>query len=245
MKKNKAVKVVEKKDGITKAGFSMETLIMKAVERDASVETLERILAMRRELKAELAKEQYDQAMAKFQSECPEIKKTKEVKDRSGRLLYAYAPIESIVKQVKEILAKNGLSYSIKTEVNGKVKSICTIHHIAGHSEESEMEVPLGVKTAIMSDSQAVAAAATFSKRYAFMNALGIMTGDDDTDGAVNEAPPTEIEEAKEKLEKCMTISSLKKVWSGFSKEIKGNREIIICANEIKSNIQNENTQKN
>jgi ERF superfamily. len=35
-----------------------------------------------------------------------------------------------------------------------------------------------------MSDTQHVAAALTFAKRYAFTNAFGIMTGDDDNDAA-------------------------------------------------------------
>jgi len=143
MKKNKAVKVVEKKDGITKAGFSMETLIMKAVERDASVETLERILAMRRELKAELAKEQYDQAMAKFQSECPEIKKTKEVKDRSGRLLYAYAPIESIVKQVKDdgLIAEQVLVNPAEFRTTGE--HVCAVRVATADGLEAYDVVPV------------------------------------------------------------------------------------------------------
>jgi hypothetical protein len=52
---------------------------------------------------------------------------------------------------------------------------------MAGHSESSDVEVPLGTKTEIVSASQVVASALTFAKRYAF-NAFGILTGDEDND---------------------------------------------------------------
>lgn len=163
---------------------SAEMLISKAIDKDVNVDTMERLMKMRRELKAEYAKEEFDKAMANFQMDCPEVKKTKEVKTKSGQVAYRYAPIEVIVRQVKEVLQRNGFSYSIQTETEpGKVKSICIVKHIAGHSESYNMEVPLGNKTQVMSDSQVVAAAATFSKRYAFCNAFGILTGDEDDDG--------------------------------------------------------------
>ena len=57
--------------------ISAEVLIGQAIQKNVPVETMERLLAMRRELKAEWAKEQYDRAMAQFQADCPTIVKTK------------------------------------------------------------------------------------------------------------------------------------------------------------------------
>ena len=165
---------------------SVEFLIAKAIDKDTPVETMEKLLAMRREYRAEKAKEAFDDAMAKFQAACPTIKKEKPVKDRNGKLLYAYAPLESIVEQVKDKITEHGFSYLIKTEVldNGVkgVKVTCIVKHKFGHSEESTMEVPLGQGTQIMSAPQVTASATTFAKRYAFNNAFGIMTGDEDND---------------------------------------------------------------
>jgi hypothetical protein len=221
-------------------------MIGQAITAGVQPEVMERFLAMRKELKEEYAKEQFDLAMANFQKELPEIKKAKEVKNDKGIVLYKYAPLEAIVGQVKKILSDNGLSYSVKTEVSvDKVKSIVIIKHSAGHSEQSEMETPLATKTGIMSQPQQIAATATFSKRYAFMNALGIMTGDEDNEKALTpvEATQNQIEEAIEKLDQCMDLVSLKGVWSSLSKEQKANKEIIRHANEIKSHIENENSQ--
>jgi hypothetical protein len=75
---------------------SAEALIAQAIEKGTSVDTMERLLAMRRELKSEWSKEQYDKAMAAFQAACPTIKKTREVKTDGGKVAYRYAPIESI-----------------------------------------------------------------------------------------------------------------------------------------------------
>lgn len=177
--------VKEKKEvSLIPTNQSAEILIAQAINKGVPVETMERLLAMRRELKAEYAKEEYDKAMANFQADCPTIQKTKEVKTKAGVVAYRYAPIETIISQVKHLLKQNGLSYSIQTITGeNKVKSICIVKHITGHSESYEMEVPLGNKTDIMSQSQVVAAASTFSKRYAFCNAFGILTGDEDTDG--------------------------------------------------------------
>ena len=232
-----------------KQSTSVDSIISQAIEKGVEPEIMERFLAMRKELKKEWAKEQFDLAMANAQSRFPEIKKTKEVKDNNGKLLYKYASIDEIVRQVKGILSENGLSYFIKTEVGeNKVKSICIVKHIAGHSESSDMEVPLGTKTGIMSDSQVTAAAATFSKGYAFMNAFGIMTGDEDKEHShkeenLRDATEDEVKKAITKLDKCSDVDTLKEVWSGLSKEVRANKDVIRYTNEIKGNIQNENSQ--
>lgn len=212
-KKSKAIVKTENK---VVTQDSAEMLISRAIDKNASVDTMERLLAMRRELKAEYAKEEFDKAMANFQASCPEIVKTKEVKTKSGQVAYRYAPIEVIVRQVKEVMQANGFSYRIQTKTeNNLVKSTCIVKHITGHSEETDMEVPLGNKTQVMSDSQVVAAASTFSKRYAFCNAFGILTGDGDNDGQViNTAtqkviPPkaTTVEELKQTIRSAVQLS--------------------------------------
>lgn len=163
--------------------LSVESLISQAIVNNTPVDTLERLLAMRRELKAEAAKELFDADMAGFQGDCPVINKTKDVKTKSGQTAYKYAPLDVIVGQVKDLLNQHGFSYAIQTEtLESKVKVTCITKHKAGHSENNSVEVPLGTKTEIMSNTQVVAAALTFAKRYAFCNAFGILTGDDDDD---------------------------------------------------------------
>lgn len=181
MKKAETTAIIPKE--VVKQDVSIEAILTQAIDKGVPVETMERLMVMRRELKAERAKELFNRSMAAFQAECPEIAKTKPVYTKNGQLAYKYAPIEAIVDQVKSLLTKHGFSYSTTMELkeNG-VRVICKVTHEAGHSEESPMEVPFGTQTQMMSNSQVTAAASTFAKRYAFCNAFGILTGDEDTD---------------------------------------------------------------
>ena len=183
-KETKAVAVAEPKAELVPQNQSIENLIGRAIENNTPVETMEKLLSMRRELKAEYAKEQFDKDMALFQGECPTIKKTKPGgKTNAGQVAYYYAPLDAIVDQTRELIQKHGFSYAIQTVTEAdKVKVTCKVKHKAGHSESSDVEVPLGTKTGVMSASQVVASALTFAKRYAFCNAFGILTGDDDDD---------------------------------------------------------------
>lgn len=165
-----------------------EILIAQAIDKGVPIDTMERLLVMRRELKAEAAKEAFVREMAAFQAECPVIEKKKAVKDKHGNVRYSYAPLDVIVKQIQPVLKDHGLSYSVDTVFEADTLIVtCTVTHAEGHSEKSSFRCPID-KEAYMSGPQKVGAAMTFGKRYAFCNAFGIMTGDEDTD-AVQEEP--------------------------------------------------------
>ena len=167
----------------TQMTFSPENLLAQAISNNVPVDTMEKLLGMRRELKAEWAKEQFDQAMAEFQGECPVIEKKKAGgKTKSGVVAYMYAPLEDIDAQTKALRMKYGFSHLFKTEAVDKVKVTCIVKHSSGHSEDTTVEMPLATKTDIMSSPQQVAATITFAKRYAFVNAFGISTKGEDID---------------------------------------------------------------
>lgn len=169
---------------------SIEAVIQNAIDKGVPVGTMERLLAMRRELKAEAAKEAYDRSMSLFQEKCPVIEKKKEVKNDFGKILYKYAPIDSIVSQVKGLVKKHGFSYTIDTKTDdAQLTAICKVTHDLGHSETSSFTVPADTGSKIMSAPQKAAAALTFAKRYAFCNAFGILTGDEDTDAPPQKEP--------------------------------------------------------
>lgn len=229
---------------------SIEKMILQAINQGVPVETMERVLAMRTQLKQAYAKEQYDKAMSGFQSECPIIKRGKEgSKTKSGQVAFKYAPLEVIIKEVQELLRKYSLSYNFKPIKNeaGKITDVrCYATHIDGYSDYSEMPVTEGGGTSLMSGSQISAASITFAKRYAFCNIFGIVTEEEDDENKLPrdaQAHPNQIEDAKEKLNHCMNMGQLKATWDAFAKEIKANREVVELAKEIKSNIQNEDSQ--
>ena len=161
---------------------SVDKLISQGLTSNVNVEVMEKLFSLREKVKAEAAKEAFVSAMAKFQAACPVIKKDTPVKSKDGTLRYKYAKLDSIVSQVKKPLGDNDLFYSFKEEKDKDMATaICTITHKLGHFEISTFQVPIG-KEDFMTDAQKYGARMTFAKRYAFCNALGILTGDEDTD---------------------------------------------------------------
>jgi hypothetical protein len=203
-----------------------EDLIALAVERGAGIETIERMMAVRRELNAEQAKAAFDVAMSEFQAGCPVIVKRKAVyngEKKGGGIRYVYAPLDDIVRQVGPILSAHGLSHTEDAVVEASsvpdamlsdaimkgaseeqlrllsiaykgmhpswVVAVCTVSHIAGHSETKTFRIPVDHES-YMTAPQQFASALTFGKRYAFCNALGILTGDEDNDAQTAGAAP-------------------------------------------------------
>lgn len=163
-----------------------ESILRFALEKGATVEVIERLMAVRRELQAESAKAMFDAALARFQSRCPIIAKRK----FGAKNAYKYAPLDDIIHQTKELIQECGFSYSLTSsvETGGWLLAQCKITHAAGHFEVSEFKVPVDTKNPMMSEPQRYGGAMTFAKRYALCNAFGIVTADEDTD-AVRERP--------------------------------------------------------
>ncbi len=178
------------------APLDPQALLAKAIEHNVGIDTMERLLTLRERLKAEQARDAFFTALAAFQGGCPVIAKTKQITIRpkeGAAYSYRYAPLDVIVEQVRAHLQAHGLSYTIKTRQDeGTLTAICEVHHEAGHTEASELTVPID-RAARMNDTQKVGAARTYAMRYAFCNAFGILTGDDDTDAATVDPDPPAV----------------------------------------------------
>lgn len=182
-----AVAVMPQPDEQKTEGSYVDRMLMVALEKGFDISILERFMALRDKELAARAQAAYDEAMASLQAECPVIEKTKAVKNKSGVIVYTYAPIDSVIDQTHELIGKWGFSFSFRTEkivennIQG-MKVTCRIKHRAGHFEEFSMESGLATRTEIMSDPQQKAATMTFLKRHSLMNGFGIATGDADLD---------------------------------------------------------------
>jgi len=174
-------------DEIVKSdGLGIQQLISEGLKNNASIDVMERLFALSKESMAIKARQEFYLALSKFQNEIPKIIKNKPVKSKAGNVVYHYAPLEEIVEQVKASLESNGFSYTLKTkQENNSITVFCEAHHISGHTDTTDITVPIG--SDYMSAQQQVGAALTFAKRYAFCDAFGIMTGDEDTDAVATE----------------------------------------------------------
>lgn len=183
MEKEKAAEIVEvQKESLPAVRSDPESLIAMAIQNNVNVDSLERLLKMRSDFRAEQARELYYSQLAAFQRVCPSIPKTEKVRNQDGTVRYSYASLDSIVEAVKDQLGAHGFSYRFEVlQAQETVTVICELIHQSGHKEQTSMTVPIDPK-AFMNAPQKVASAITYGKRYTFTNATGILTGDEDDD---------------------------------------------------------------
>jgi hypothetical protein len=222
-------KIIKTENEVAILDNSPNGLISQALAQSLPIEYLERLMALQERWEKNQAKKAFDEAMSKFQSKCPIIKKTKNgARTKSGTIISKYAPIEKIVEQTKDLISECGFSYLVKTPAFTvvSVEVSVEVRHKLGHSEISTVTFPLISKTGdIMSAPQVVAGSVTFAKRYAFCNAFGIMTMDEDKDGQQPQEKKEEIPDPQEKIDwgkliqNCQTLKELNAVWKRMSEK--------------------------
>lgn len=178
---------VAKPQSIRPADNSVEGFISQAIQQQLPVETIERFLAMRKELKADQAREAYVRAMAKLQGELPTIKKLK-ANDGTGS---KYAPLEDIISQTRKVISENNFSYNWDTKTTAtSIEVVCKATHADGHVETSTMVSDVAEGTKVNTAPQKAAITITYLKRYTLCNLFGIVVADEDMDARNEKSNP-------------------------------------------------------
>lgn len=187
-----------------------------AMNPDADLDKMERLLEMRERMEARAAKQAYLDAFARLQQELPAI-------DKRGRgHNIKYARFEDLIGTIKPYLAKHGFSLSFRTAQAEKTITVtCVLGHAAGHTEQTDIVLPAdtsGSKNAV----QAWGSSTSYGKRYAAMTLLGIATQEEDDDGARSDTqtgPPTddEIESLKALIDHDKSGTTIAKVCQGYN----------------------------
>lgn len=166
-----------KKDAGLPATGTPQDLLRIAVEGNADLDKLERLMDLQERWEANQARKVFFDALSKFQASCPDIQKL----DAAHNSKYAKLP--RIVKAITPIMKDCGLSYRFEMEdAEQSIRVTCIITHKDGHSENTSMTAGAdnsGSKNAI----QGRASAVTYLQRYTLAGALGIVTIDADDDG--------------------------------------------------------------
>lgn len=178
---------------------TVQSALLKIVERpDIDPDRLEKFLDLQIKMEERQASQQFGEALAGFQGDCPIIPKSKKVSftASSGKKTeYDYAPIDEIVHIIKPLMQKWGLSYSfnIISHDEKKHEILTKIRHKSGYEDVTSFFFdPLHNDTR-MNTSQRAKAAVTFAKRSALENALGIVTAGQDEDAyRLIDSPATE-----------------------------------------------------
>lgn len=162
-------------------GTMMSLAIEKGIDLKELVELHER-------LKRSAAEEAFNEAIQRFQADCPVVDHDQAATVRSSKgegssYSYTFASLPHIVKTIKPLLKECGLSYSFDSKVEkGLITVTCTIHHVMGHKRTSTFEAAASGAPG-MSDIQKYASTITYGQRYALKLGLGLMTVDTDDDG--------------------------------------------------------------
>lgn len=156
-------------------------LLTLAVDKDLDIEKLGKLMQLQKEWSADQARRAFFEAMTNFQSEVPEIRKSKKVS--FGETKYDYAPLADITRQIKDKCKEHGLSYRWEiADTKEEISVTCLITHLDGHSEQTKMTAPpdtSGKKSTIQSRGSTI----EYLKRYTLIGALGLSTTDSDVDG--------------------------------------------------------------
>jgi hypothetical protein len=171
-------------------------LLQLAVSNNMDIDKLAQLMDLQKRWEDNQARKAFFNALSEFQSNVPEIRKTKKVgfdTKSGGRTDYNYAPLADIVRQIKDTCKECGISYRWEIQDSKEeIKITCLVTHIDGHTESTTMTVnpdASGSKNAI----QARGSAIEYGKRYTLIGALGLSTADTDTDGQMVELTADEL----------------------------------------------------
>ncbi len=161
-------------------------MLSLAVERGASIETLEKLMGLRERYEASQARKAFDEAVADAKAGIQPV-----LKNREGHNGKRYADFAAIAKAVDPVISQFGLSYRFRTMQTDRISVTCILSHKDGHSEETTLSGPAdatGNKNAI----QAIGSTLTYLQRYTLVQALGLAASEDD-DGGKSDLPNVEV----------------------------------------------------
>ncbi len=158
-------------------------ILKQAVMSGATVDVMERLLALQERWEASQARKAFDNAMASVREDLPQIVKTQSVnyQGTKGRVNYRYEDLSAVTEALTPVLAKHGLSFRWRTNSDSKdaVSVTCVVSHRDGHAEETTLSANHD-HSGMKNDIQAIGSAVTYLQRYTLKAALGIAAANDD-----------------------------------------------------------------
>lgn len=206
----------------TQQAASPMNLMLHAMDRGASLEQVEKMMALQERWEATEARKAYNAAFAEFKAEAVRIIKNREVTDGPLRGK-AYAELHAVVDALTPALSRHGLSASWKLTKDEPqwMEVTCYLRHIQGHEESVSMGGPPdagGAKNAI----QARASTKSYLERYTLKAICGVAEGGDDDDGNGG-APASAVADMLIGIKEAPDAAALKKLFAEAITATKGN----------------------
>ena len=178
-------------------------LLRVALDSNADLDRLERLMRLQQEWEANEARKAYVAAIATFKKNPPTILKEKRVhfETSRGKTSYMHATLGDVTQPIIEGLAAVGISHrwDVEQPDGGMISVRCILTHEQGHSESVVMRAgrdDSGGKNAI----QQVASTITYLERYTLLSITGLATHDmpdNDGRGAPESKSETTVQQTK------------------------------------------------
>lgn len=159
-------------------------LIAMAISKDLDIEKLERLMIMKEKWDAKQQEKAYFEALEKFQSIVPELKKNKDVDFGAGKAKYSFHQLPAIEKAIRPSLSACGLSYKwIQKDEGNKIFVACVVMHKDGHREVGEWLSGDAEGSGGKNSVQAKISTVSYLRRCTVTGELGLSSADGDNDG--------------------------------------------------------------
>jgi ERF superfamily len=199
---------------------SPDNMILLALEKGMDIGVIERLMKMKNEEQARIAKMEYLQAMVRFQGVLPDLQKNRKVDYESkagGKVKYNYQDLGSIIKMIRKPLEECGLFYRWEqTEKENIVTVVCILSHIGGHEERGAALTGALDTSGNKAGLHAKASTITYLQRYTLKGILGLTSTETDDDGLTAiRKDQGEIVSNKPKMEGSQLNGAIKLILEG------------------------------
>jgi len=195
-----------------------EGMIRLAVERGASIETIERLVALQEKMLARKAEIEFNEALNRVQSKIKRV--APDLDNSQTRSKYAsYAAIDRVIRP---IYSEEGFSLSFSEEDCPKpehVRIVCFVSKGA-HTRQYRKDMPADGKGAkgsdVMTKTHAAAAADSYAKRYLVKDIFNVAIGEDDRDGngtGSGSMDDSQVDELCRQMSEVNTMDELRAVY--------------------------------
>lgn len=172
------------------ASADLAAILAAARNPNTNIDTVERLLAMHRDLMKDQQRTAFRAAKARLQEKLPQIAKSGRV-EVNGALRSKFARLEDIDQAVRPICAEEGFSFSYDSKrVADGIEYSCEMSHRDGWAEVKTLTLPVDMgagRNAV----QAVGSSTSYARRYLLEMHLGLVKRDEDDDGNGGSRPVT------------------------------------------------------
>lgn len=193
-------------------------ILQLAISQNADIDKLTKLMELQERWEANEARKAFNDALATFKENPPQITKNNHVKFNTSKGVteYDHATLDHVCDRITKGLAAVGIAHKWKPSQDGnKITVTCILTHRMGHSEDtplSAMPDESGGKNSI----QALGSTISYLERYSLMAATGMASGMPDDDGKASggkEMDLSEFDRIKSLIENAPTIAALKDIY--------------------------------